>query len=259
MRVQCPKCDFSGNIRDELIPPEGKQVNCPKCKTRFFVKREEAPEAPLKNHLPVQKKSPGKQINIFVAIAGFVVCIGLGILIGTQLNKTEKPMVAEAPPQPQENTRNPVEIEEATPPPPTSVPKKSDYVSDEYVDDFTIEATIAKTENMTSVQKEEFLYKAGLNFIKKNIRGDFTVLDVLEMSNMYENLIPAGMYTHLIYAKSSDTDDSNFYVYIGTNNMELVHGISKDARIYLEGYAINASVTFSTYYFFIVNAKIEFL
>lgn len=41
MRVTCPKCEFTGNIRDELIPLEGKNVNCPKCKTRFLVKRQD--------------------------------------------------------------------------------------------------------------------------------------------------------------------------------------------------------------------------
>lgn len=43
MKVVCPKCEFSGNMRDELIPPEGKSINCPKCKASIFVKKEGGP------------------------------------------------------------------------------------------------------------------------------------------------------------------------------------------------------------------------
>jgi hypothetical protein len=40
MQIQCPKCKFTGNIRDDLIPPSGvKNIGCPKCKTRFFAKK----------------------------------------------------------------------------------------------------------------------------------------------------------------------------------------------------------------------------
>lgn len=39
MKVLCPVCKFTGNINDDLVPEQGKNVGCPKCKTRLFVKR----------------------------------------------------------------------------------------------------------------------------------------------------------------------------------------------------------------------------
>jgi DNA-directed RNA polymerase subunit RPC12/RpoP len=39
MKVSCPACKFAGNIRDNLVPEEGKNIGCPRCKTRLFVKR----------------------------------------------------------------------------------------------------------------------------------------------------------------------------------------------------------------------------
>jgi len=39
MKIECPKCKFSGNIADQLVPAEGRTVGCPKCKERFFIKK----------------------------------------------------------------------------------------------------------------------------------------------------------------------------------------------------------------------------
>jgi predicted Zn finger-like uncharacterized protein len=261
MKVTCPKCEFSGNIRDELIPTEGKNVNCPKCKTKIFVKKENALEAPVKTTLPPLKKPPTKQINAYIAIAGFVICIGLGVLIGTQINKSEKPVIAETHTPPQENIRKPVEIEEATPPTPTPVPDESEFVSTEYIDDFKIEAVIAETEGMTSVQEEEHLYRNGFHFIKKMIRGDFIVDNAFEMNSYYETAFPAGMYSYIISASSSEFSvySNEFQIYVGTNNQDLIRNIAKDSRIYIEGYIYSFSHGFGTYDFFVVNAKIEFL
>lgn len=36
MKVTCPKCGFQGNIKDELIPDDGKFLKCPKCKYDFY-------------------------------------------------------------------------------------------------------------------------------------------------------------------------------------------------------------------------------
>ena len=39
MRVQCPKCGVGGNIPDEKIPSDGRNLVCPKCKKSFFVNK----------------------------------------------------------------------------------------------------------------------------------------------------------------------------------------------------------------------------
>ncbi len=39
MKIQCPKCGYSGNLADQLIPDEGRTIGCPKCKERFSIKK----------------------------------------------------------------------------------------------------------------------------------------------------------------------------------------------------------------------------
>ncbi len=53
MQVKCPNCGFSGNIADKLVPEEGRNVSCPKCKTGIFVKREVFPQAQKMEEQPI--------------------------------------------------------------------------------------------------------------------------------------------------------------------------------------------------------------
>ncbi len=39
MQVQCPKCSYTGQISDKLIPDEGRNLKCPKCREQFFVEK----------------------------------------------------------------------------------------------------------------------------------------------------------------------------------------------------------------------------
>lgn len=39
MQVQCPKCSYTGQISDKLIPDEGRNLKCPKCKEQFFIEK----------------------------------------------------------------------------------------------------------------------------------------------------------------------------------------------------------------------------
>ena len=39
MQVQCPKCGYTGQISDKLIPDGGRNVKCPKCSERFFIEK----------------------------------------------------------------------------------------------------------------------------------------------------------------------------------------------------------------------------
>ena len=41
IKIVCSKCGFEGSINDKLIPEGGKNVTCPKCKSKFFVSKEE--------------------------------------------------------------------------------------------------------------------------------------------------------------------------------------------------------------------------
>lgn len=40
MDFKCPNCSLSGNVEDSKIPPEGTFATCPKCKTKFQIKKE---------------------------------------------------------------------------------------------------------------------------------------------------------------------------------------------------------------------------
>lgn len=37
MKIECPNCRLAGELTDGDVPPEGKSINCPRCKTGFQV------------------------------------------------------------------------------------------------------------------------------------------------------------------------------------------------------------------------------
>jgi transposase-like protein len=39
MRIDCPNCKLSGQISDIIIAPEGQYMDCPRCKSNFFVQK----------------------------------------------------------------------------------------------------------------------------------------------------------------------------------------------------------------------------
>jgi predicted Zn finger-like uncharacterized protein len=39
MHVTCPSCKFGGIVRDDQIPPDGKEVYCPNCNIKFRIKK----------------------------------------------------------------------------------------------------------------------------------------------------------------------------------------------------------------------------
>ncbi len=43
MKIQCPSCAWSTDVPDEKIPAEGAKGTCPKCQTKFEVKKEPLP------------------------------------------------------------------------------------------------------------------------------------------------------------------------------------------------------------------------
>ncbi len=46
MRVSCPHCGASGTLRDDRVPEAGKEVTCPRCRSRFLVGKEPAKSSP---------------------------------------------------------------------------------------------------------------------------------------------------------------------------------------------------------------------
>jgi len=39
MKIECPNCKLSGQVSDINIPPEGRHMDCPRCKTNFFIQK----------------------------------------------------------------------------------------------------------------------------------------------------------------------------------------------------------------------------
>jgi predicted Zn finger-like uncharacterized protein len=39
MKIECPNCKLTGQVSDANIPPEGRGMECPRCKTSFFVEK----------------------------------------------------------------------------------------------------------------------------------------------------------------------------------------------------------------------------
>ena len=40
MKIECPECKLTGNVDDSMVPATGIAMNCPRCKTSFYVKKE---------------------------------------------------------------------------------------------------------------------------------------------------------------------------------------------------------------------------
>ena len=52
MQVQCPKCSYTGQISDKLVPDEGRNLKCPKCKEQFFIEKSGTHHMPEDAHRP---------------------------------------------------------------------------------------------------------------------------------------------------------------------------------------------------------------
>jgi Tfp pilus assembly protein PilE len=46
MKFSCPDCKLTGSIDDARLPEQGLYANCPKCKTRFLVRKTPGPDMP---------------------------------------------------------------------------------------------------------------------------------------------------------------------------------------------------------------------
>jgi len=42
MKIECPNCKLTGQVSDANIPPEGRGMECPRCKASFFVQKQAA-------------------------------------------------------------------------------------------------------------------------------------------------------------------------------------------------------------------------
>lgn len=87
MRVECPVCHLAGKINEVELPPEGRYVNCPRCKNGFHIAKPSPPAE--KAHMV--NICPACQYSTFTDEM-FAVCPKCGLKAG---DYTEKRRVQE--------------------------------------------------------------------------------------------------------------------------------------------------------------------
>ncbi len=103
MKIQCPSCQYQGNVPDDKVPENGINVNCPKCKSKFLINREAPPEFTIDD----QPLSP----QIFCPKCGekqpvAETCVKCGIVFSKFMNRqvSKGPEPSQPPPPPQKST-----------------------------------------------------------------------------------------------------------------------------------------------------------
>lgn len=91
MKVICPNCGYTGNIKEELIPEAGRKIRCPKCNERFVVVKgiqheldhntSGVPEikTPLKQSIISSKKQKNNyNKNLLIALVAVCIVVFVG-------------------------------------------------------------------------------------------------------------------------------------------------------------------------------------
>ncbi|MEM7430201.1 MAG: zinc-ribbon domain-containing protein [Pseudomonadota bacterium] len=58
MRLTCPNCDAQYEVPSEVIPPEGRDVQCSNCGDTWYQEHPDHPSAPEAEHEPVPQRAP---------------------------------------------------------------------------------------------------------------------------------------------------------------------------------------------------------
>ncbi len=99
MKIQCPKCQLSGQISDANVPAEGMNMDCPRCKTSFYVKKETTA-----NWKDTATECPVCRFSTF-SEERFDICPTCGLVIKDYNEKKGKGGVAPAKPAPVKTSR----------------------------------------------------------------------------------------------------------------------------------------------------------
>lgn len=81
MKLECPSCHLTGKINEVELPPEGRYVSCPRCKTSFHVAK-----PPPAGNSPLMSMCPACQYSTF-SDEMFDVCPKCGLKAGDHPEK----------------------------------------------------------------------------------------------------------------------------------------------------------------------------
>jgi predicted Zn finger-like uncharacterized protein len=90
MHVTCPSCKFGGTVRDDQIPPGGKEVYCPNCNTKFRIRKDQSlPSASqkIREKGTVAKADRSEYLTISCPICGFEGKVKRSALVTAQSRK----------------------------------------------------------------------------------------------------------------------------------------------------------------------------
>ncbi|RII26700.1 MAG: hypothetical protein CXR31_09830 [Geobacter sp.] len=113
MKIQCPDCQLSGQISDANVPAEGMNMDCPRCKTSFYVKKEATA-----NWKDTATECPVCQFSTF-SEERFDICPTCGLVIKDYNEKKGKggaspAKAASAKPSRQQEASDPAEVSRRT-------------------------------------------------------------------------------------------------------------------------------------------------
>jgi len=216
MKITCPHCDYSGTVKDGLIPDSGSAVNCPKCKKKFFVTPDipemEADEfaesgvlstpveAGAPNKAPSKKQKGNKQDTVktlFVAfglIFGMFLCFIAGrISVGSNPLATPpapgKPAGPDgsAAPKPAEGLSVagglPADL-------PMIVLPEERFKGSETVDVASVDKSISDIMVLADPEKTTKMGELAGGLIGKNVSGTFQVNRIEKVVFFYDAFLP---------------------------------------------------------------------
>lgn len=94
MHVTCPSCKFGGTVRDDQIPPDGKEVYCPNCNVKFRIRKgQTSPPKPPQNRgeaVTAQAEQP-EYLPVSCPVCGFTGKLKRSSIVGGQSKKITCP------------------------------------------------------------------------------------------------------------------------------------------------------------------------
>ena len=85
MKIECPSCHLSGKVNELELPPDGRELKCPRCKKSFHVKK---PPPPAANQ-DLMNICPACQYSTFTEEM-FAVCPKCGLVVSSYREKLRK-------------------------------------------------------------------------------------------------------------------------------------------------------------------------
>jgi predicted Zn finger-like uncharacterized protein len=278
MDITCPHCGFGGTVADELIPEEGRSVNCPKCKKKFFV----TPQIPvmeldafdgggavpdidtdIAHETPPEGRKTGRKQDtfktLFVAsglIVGMVLCF-----IAGRLSLGKNPL-APAPTEPAPasapaKSEPPVELTGLPADLPLLIFPEERFVGAETLDIGKIDEKVAALAALSGPEKSEKTSSFAEELVGKNVSGTFTLVRIGRASLFFNELLPAKEKTYFIEA-AGDTKSkahARILLTVAVPN-KVIAAVEKAKKVSITGFIYGCRIS-DTLDLILVNAQVR--